>query len=90
MRDRAGLQHVGPIGNRERKCCHLVDQQDRGSLLAQLRQQVIKIFQKLWRKPERRLIEHQHLGTRHQAARNRQHLLFAAGKKTGALIAAAP
>ena len=85
MPDAAGLQHIGPIGNRQRERRHLIDKKDGRSLLAQLREQAIQRFQKSWRKPERRLVEHQNLGARHQAAGDRQHLLLAAGEEAGAL-----
>ena len=39
------------------------------------------------RETERRLVKHNELRPRHQRARNRQHLLLAARKRTGLLLA---
>ena len=41
-----------------------------------------------WREPERRLVEHHEVGRRHQAARNREHLLLPARKRAGRLARA--
>jgi hypothetical protein len=87
MLDRTGLQHIGPIGDRQRERRHLVDEQDRRSLPAQLRQQIIEDFQKLRRQAERRLVEHENFRASHKTAGNGEHLLLTTGKEAGALVA---
>ena len=88
MLDRTGLQHIGPIGDRQRERRHLVDEQDRRPLPAQLRQEIIEDFQKFRRQAERRLVEHENFRASHKTAGNGEHLLLTAGNEAGALVAA--
>ena len=87
MHDAAGLQHIGAIRDRERHDGGLIDQQDGHALVAQRGEQIVKPFDQLRREAERGLVEHQHARARHQAARDREHLLLAAGQQPRALVA---
>ena len=49
-------------------------------LVAQARDQVENLGDQHRRQPERRLVEHQELRARHQAARDGQHLVLPAGE----------
>jgi hypothetical protein len=76
--DGAGLQHVAAIGDRERQRGHLVDQEDRGALVAQVGEDIEQLGDHRRRQPKRGLIEQQNSGLRHQPARDGQHLLLPA------------
>ena len=84
--DGARLQHVGAVGERQREARHLVHQQDRRLLRAQAVQRCEQILDHLRREAEGRLVQEQQLRLRHQAAREREHLLLAARKEPGALV----
>src|SRR6516165_362997 len=83
--DFARLQHITAIGNGQGQQRHLVDQQDGHAFIAQLGENIEQLVDHRRRQPERWLVEHENARTRDQAARKRQHLLLAAGKKTGAI-----
>jgi len=68
----------GAVGQRQRKRRHLVHQQDRHGLRAQAVQCVEQFVDDLGRQAQRRFVQQQDDGLGHQAAGNRQHLLFAA------------
>ena len=82
----AGFQHIAAIGDGERQRRHLIDQQDRDALVAQLGENVEQLVDHRRRKPERRLVEQQDARLRHQPARDREHLLLAAGEQSGAAV----
>src|ERR1043166_6027560 len=81
LHDASGLQHVCPVGDCERERRELIDQQQSYALAAQLGKRRIQLVDEPGREPQRRLAEQQQFRLRHQCTRNRQHLLFAAGKQ---------
>src|SRR5262249_17854453 len=64
--DAARLKDVAAVGNCQSKRGHLIDQQDRSSLVAQLGKNVEQLADDRRRKTERRLIEQQDLRLCHQ------------------------
>jgi len=72
----------------ERETRVLLDQQDRhAALLVQPRQQGKQVLRDGRREAERGLVAHQDARLGHQGARDRQHLLLAAGETAGKLLA---
>ena len=85
--DLAGLHDVAVVGDRE---CHdgvLLDQQDRDALLVDVDDGVANLLDQLRGESQRRLIEDQQAGVGHEAASDRQHLLFAAREVAGHRLA---
>src|SRR5688572_28246867 len=66
----------------------LLDEQDREAARMQRADRVEDLLHDRRRKAERRLIEHDQLGTSHQAAAYRKHRLLASGHRSGKLAPA--
>ena len=64
----------------------LFDEEDRRPLGVDLADDAEDRLHHLRRQAERRLVEEQHLRLRHQRARDGQHLLLAAGERSGVLL----
>src|SRR6266446_3343939 len=64
----------------------LLDQQDRGSLRVDLGQHAKDRLAEDRCEPQRWLVEHEELWTRHQRTADRQHLLLATGERSGELL----
>src|ERR1044071_9233523 len=79
--DAPAFDDVGTIGQREREARHLVDEQDRRRLGAQAIKRREQVVDHGRREAERRLVEQEALRPRHQSARDREHLLLAAGEQ---------
>ena len=72
------------LGDRRGDRDVLLDQQDRDiTVRGQIRQQILDLTDHHRRQPLGRLIEHQEFGVLEQGARDRNHLLLAAGQLTG-------
>jgi hypothetical protein len=67
---------------------HLLHQQHRDSLGVKLLDRLGHLLHQQRRQPHRRLVQQQHLRARHQPARDRQHLLLAAGERARRLVLA--
>ena len=86
--DAPGLQDVGVVGDIERALRVLLDQQHRHlHLVAQFCDHLIDPVDDQRREAQRRLVERQQHGIRHQRAADRQHLLLAAGHVACDLVA---
>ena len=84
----AGLQHIGPVGNRKRHLRVLLHQQNGGARGMQLFYNVKNLLYQQRGKAHRRLVQHHQPGLCHQGAAHGQHLLLAAGQRAGNLAAA--
>src|SRR5260221_14159912 len=82
------LDDVGAVGERQRESRHLVDEQDGRGFRAQPLERREQIVDPLRPEAERRLVEQQQPRPRHQAARDGEHLLLAAGEQPRALVQA--
>ena len=76
--DVAALQHVGALHQRQRAADILLDQQDRGAHFVDLADLLEGDVGHDGREPQRRFVQHQEPRLEHQAAADREHLLFAA------------
>src|SRR6266550_6913179 len=85
--DAAVLQHIGVVGEPQRGGGHLLDQDDRRSLLAQRADRARDLLHQQRREPHRRLVHEDDARLRHQASGDRQHLLLAARKRARKLAA---
>ena len=79
-------QRVDAIGGGKRLFQQLFDQQHRGALLAQLRDDVEHAIDQHRRQAGRGFVEHQQPRPAHQALRHRQHLLLPAAERAAALV----
>src|SRR5262249_29950663 len=79
--DAASLHHVAAVGDLQRLARVLLDEEDRLALLLQLAQGQEYLRDELGREPQRRLVEQEQRGARHQRASDRQHLLLAAAQR---------
>src|SRR6185503_12060251 len=88
--DRAArLEHHAAVGEPERKLDVLLDEKNADALLAADTAHKLADFRHhARRKAEERLVDHQKLRPRHQAARDGHHLLLAAGERMRELRAA--
>ena len=86
-RQLAVFHDVAIVGDFERGGSKLLDEQHRDFFLLQPPDDREHLFDEARRKPHRRLVQQQHLRLKHQRARHRQHLLFAARQRAGQLIA---
>jgi hypothetical protein len=78
----ARLEHDGAIGEPQRKLHVLLDEKDADAVLvADATHELADLLHQARRKAEEGLIDHEKLRLRHQAARNRHHLLLAAGER---------
>src|SRR6185295_8816498 len=83
------LEHHAAVGELERELDVLLDEKDADALLvADPAHQNADLLHHPWREPEERLVDHQELRLRHQAARDGHHLLLAARKGVRELRAA--
>ena len=71
---------------RERFADVLLDQQDRGSAGGDGADAGVDLRDQQRREAERGFVEHQQARAAHRAARDREHLLLAAGERRGALL----
>src|SRR5947207_2674069 len=78
--DATQVHHVGAIGEPQRAEGVLLDEQHRDALSLQLGQRVEDALHDHRREPERRFIEQQQARLSQKRARDREHLLFPAGK----------
>jgi hypothetical protein len=85
--DAAVLQHIGVVREPQRGRGHLLDQDDRRSLLAQRADRARDLLHQQRREPHRRLVHEDDARLRHQASGDRQHLLLAARKRARKLAA---
>ena len=74
------VEHVGTVGDFERRAHILLDQQNRDALRAHLRDDAKTSRTMSGRESLRRLVEQQEFGIEQQRAGDRQHLLLAAGE----------
>ena len=79
------LQHIGPVGDLERRERILLHQHDGDAARANVADDIEGALHDGWSQAEGGLVEQHNLRTGHQGARDRQHLLFAAGKRAGGL-----
>src|SRR5215217_3049773 len=86
--DRAGLEHVGPLGDLEREVRVLLDQEDRGALLVDLGDRLVDALDEDRGDAHRGLVEQQQGRLRHQGTPDGEHLLLAA-RHRAALLALA-
>src|SRR5205823_14949514 len=85
------LEHHAAIGQPQRELHVLLDEKDAHALLvADAPHELADLLHHAWREAEERLVHHEKLWPRHQAARDRDHLLLAAGKRVRELRAACP
>src|SRR5688572_5131074 len=84
-RDRARLHHIAAIRDLERQTRVLLDQKDRDAERRNLAHDREDLRHQLRRESHRRLVEQEQLRAGHQRARDREHLLLAAGKRAGSL-----
>ena len=78
----AGLEHVGAVRDLKRLVRVLLDEQERHPRSRSISRMTAKMrLHDLRRQAERRLVEEQQLGPAHERARDRQHLLLAAGER---------
>src|SRR5205085_1107495 len=82
------LEDVPAIGDGERRLRHLLDDQEREAVVTQTRERLEYLGHETRRQPERRLVEQQQPGPRHQRTRDREHLLLAARERAGELVLA--
>ena len=87
--DVAGLEDVAAVGGVERHQRVLLDEQDRRALRVDLADDLEDLLDEDRREPHRRLVEQQQLRPRHERAPDREHLLLAAGERSG-LCSCAP
>ena len=81
--DLAALQDQHPVGKRADEVEILLHQQDRQApVLAQLQQRLFDLLDDAWLDAFRRFVEQKQPGIGHQPARQREKLLFSAGKRT--------
>src|SRR5207302_1052958 len=78
--DATQVHHVGAIGEPQRAECVLLDEQHRDALSLELGQRVEDALHDHRRESERRFIEQQQTRLSQKRARDREHLLFPAGK----------
>src|SRR6516162_467300 len=91
QRDKPVDHNIAAVGERKRVECVLYHQKDREAVLGIERfDGVENLAHDQGRKAERRLIQQKKPGPAHQRARDRQHLLFAAGECAAALVKALP
>ena len=84
----AGLQDVGPLGDRERQVGVLLDDEHGGvELLVQVGETLEQVLGDDRRQAERRLVEQEQLRPQHQRPGHRQHLLLAPAEAAGLLAA---
>src|SRR5215212_3931554 len=84
--DTAVDHHIAAVGKLQRVECILLDKEYRDALGAvEFTDGGENLLDDQRRKPERGLIEQQQAGARHQCARDREHLLLAAGERAAAL-----
>src|SRR5574341_534878 len=72
------LEHVPAVGDGERGLGELLDEQQREPLVPEPRQHREHLVHELRRQAQRRLVEEEQAGRRHEAARDREHLLLTA------------
>src|SRR5262245_12072352 len=85
--DTAGFQHICAMCPRQRLLCVLFDDQDRGPLLVDFRDDREDLLDQDRRQPHRGLVQEQQFRPAHQRASDRQHLLLAAGQRAAGLLA---
>src|ERR1700733_8540159 len=76
--DPAVVQHIGAIGDLDRRAHVLLDQQNRNAFAPRRDDDFEHVLDNQRREPLRRLVEHEQLRVQEQGARDRQHLLLAA------------
>src|SRR6266511_3702755 len=77
--ERAGFEQVSVIAHVQRRGCVLLHHQDGGAGGANAGDDIEGALDNGGGKAERRLVEHDELGPRHQRATDRERLLLAAG-----------
>src|SRR3954447_10173990 len=85
MRDAARLENISMIGYGKSLVCQLLDEQDRQTSLAQPANDGENIPDDQWSEAEGWLIQKKKLRIAHQGSRECEHLLFAAGERSGQL-----
>src|SRR5262249_14864806 len=83
--DAALLQHVGAVGELERRERILLDQHHRDTVGANVLDDRERPLHQRRRQPKGGFVEQHELGGRHQRARDRKHLLLAARERPGGL-----
>src|SRR5580700_9302983 len=87
--DAPGFQNVSMVAGFERFDHALLDQQDgQPAIPMDLADALEDRVNHGWRKPHRRLVEHQQVRCRGETAADGEHLLFSARQRSGKLIAA--
>ena len=84
--DAARFQQITAVGDGQGQSRHLIDQENGDARVAQLGQNVEQFVDHAGRKTERRFIEEDDAGLRHQAARDGQHLLLPTGKQASPAV----
>ena len=87
---RPRLQHIAPVRDLQRHMRVLLDQQHRRPALMDFADDLEYRLHDDRREAERGLVEQQQPGLRHQAARDRDHLLLAAGERPAELVGERP
>src|SRR5690554_3534896 len=85
-RGRTVLDDIRAVGDLKRCTRVLLHQQHRGSLAANVADDLHHLRDDQRRKTHRRLVEHQHLRAGNQCAPDREHLLFATGESAALLV----
>src|SRR5438552_377665 len=85
-RDVAGLEEIGAVGQLESHGRVLLDEHDGEAAPRQLADDARDLAHDDGREPQRRLVEEQALGLRHEPAPDGQHLLLASRERAAALL----
>src|SRR5690606_2171433 len=84
----SGFEHVPPIGDGEREAGVLLDDQHRRAvLLVELSELLEQLAYDEWCQAQRRFVEQEQTGPRHERSRECEHLLLPTGQFAGRLIA---